>query len=99
MPQNEPPKKLKFLVERYWPGLSRPKLARAEEQIRFAVQALARRGREVRVLSTTFIPAEEVVLTLFEASREEDVIEVNRVSEVPFDRVQCVEVTGTEEHS
>jgi hypothetical protein len=84
-----------FLVERYWPGISREQLADAEERMRRAIRELARTGVEIRILSSTFIPAEEVVLTLFEAEQEKDVIEGNRRSGVPFDRVQPVEVSPT----
>lgn len=82
-----------FLVERYWPGVSREQLADAEERMRRAVHELAHGGVKIRILSSTFIPAEEAVLTLFEAAHEEDVIEANRRGEVPFDRVQPVEVS------
>jgi hypothetical protein len=83
----------KFLVERYWPGISREQLADAEERMRRAVRELAQGGVEIRILSSTFIPTEEVVLTLFQAPREEDVIEANLRSGVRFDRVQPVEVS------
>ena len=82
-----------FLVERYWPGISREQLADAEERMRRAVHELAESGVAMRILSSMFIPTEEVVLTLFEGPREEDVIEANRRSGVPFDRVQPVEVS------
>jgi Protein of unknown function (DUF4242) len=82
-----------FLVERYWPGINRSRLADAEERMRAAVRDLARTGVPIRILSSTFIPAEEVVLTLFEATQEDDVVEANRRSGVPFDRVQAVEVS------
>lgn len=82
-----------FLVERYWPGISRDQLAEAEERIGHAVCELVEGGVEIRILSSTFIPAEEVVLTLFEAPHDEDVIEANRRSGIPFDRVQPVEVS------
>lgn len=82
-----------FLVERYWPGISRDALAAAQERMRRAIRDLARTGVPIRVLSSTYIPAEEVVLTLFEAAHEDDVIEVSHRSEFPFDRVQPVEVS------
>jgi len=82
-----------FLVERYWPGISRERLADAEERMSRAARDLAWSGVEIRILSSMLIPAEEVVLTLFEAADEEDVIEVSRLSEVSFDRVQPVEMS------
>lgn len=80
-------------MERYWPGISREKLTDAEERLRAAVRDLARGGTEIRVVSSLFILADEVVLTLFEAALGDDVIQANRRSGVPFDRVQPVEVT------
>jgi hypothetical protein len=94
-----------FLVERYWPGISRERLAEAEERMGRAARDLAGSGVEIRLLSSMLIPAEEVVLTLFGAADEDDVIEVSRRSEVPFDRVQPVEMSrlnsrggGDEDH-
>jgi predicted TIM-barrel fold metal-dependent hydrolase len=82
-----------FLVERYWPGISRDQLAEAEDRIRRAVRDLTRAGVSIRALSSTFIPADEVVLTLFEATSEDDVLAAARRGEIAFDRVQPVEVS------
>lgn len=82
----------RYLVERYWPGVNRDQLAVAASHIRTAALEFAAGGRDVRVLSSVLIPADEVVLSLFEAASEADVIEVNRRSGVPFDRVQPVEL-------
>jgi hypothetical protein len=81
-----------FLGERYWPGVSRSQLVTAERRMRFAVRNLARGGAQIRILNSTFIPADEVVLTLFEATDEDDVTEANRLSGFAFDRVRRVEV-------
>jgi hypothetical protein len=45
-------------------------------------------------MSSTWVPADEVVLTLFEADEEDDVLEVSRRSGYPFDRMQRVEVVS-----
>lgn len=82
-----------FLVERYWPGVDPRQVSQAKEQIYRAVRDLVRKGTWIRVLSFTFIPADEVVLTIFEATREADVIEVHQRSGVRFDRLQLVEVS------
>jgi hypothetical protein len=85
-----------FLIERYWPGVRREDVAAAEERIRRATGELTRDGIPARIVSSTWIPADEVVLTLFEAGEEDDVLEVSRRSDYPFDRMQRVEVvTGT----
>ena len=96
-----------FLIERYWPGVSRADVATAEEDLGRASGELTRDGTPIRVLSSTWIPADEVVLTLFEAGEEDDVLEVSRRSNYPFDRMQRVEVVtgssrrwrGDEEHA
>ena len=82
----------RYLVERYWPGVDRDQLVPAARGISSAAAELAAGGRDVRVLSSLLLPADEVVLSLFEAASEEDVVEVNRRSGVPFDRVQPVEL-------
>lgn len=81
-----------YLVERYWPGVDAAQIARTDEEVRRAVRDLAEKGISIRMLCSTFIPAEEVVLTLFEAPREADVLEVHERSGVLFDRLQMVEV-------
>lgn len=82
-----------FLVERYWPGVDPAEVSKAEEQVYRAVRELAREGARIRVLGSTFIPAEEVILTLFEATREIDVVEAHVRGGVRFDRLQTVEVS------
>jgi hypothetical protein len=81
-----------FLMERYWPGVSRADLVTTEEHLCRAAGELTRDGIRIRILSSTWIPADEVVLTLFEAGEEDDVLEVGRRSNYPFDRMQRVEV-------
>ncbi len=83
-------------MERYWPGVRRANVATAEEALRRVAGELTRDGIPIRIVSSTWIPADEVVLTLFEAGEEDDVLEVGRRSNYPFDRMQRVEVvTGT----
>lgn len=93
-------------MERYWPGVERADVATAEERLCRAAGELARAGIPIRIVSSTWIPADEVVLTLFEAGEEDDVLEVSRRGGYPFDRMQRVEVVtevsrrwrGDEEH-
>ena len=85
-----------YLVEQYRPGVDAAQIAGAEEEVRRAVRDLVRKGISIRVLCSTFIPAEEVVLTLFEATREADALEVHERSGVLFDRLQIVEVSRPE---
>jgi hypothetical protein len=95
-----------FLMERYWPGVEREDVATAEERLCRAAGELTHDGITVRIVSSTWLPADEVVLTQFEADDEDDVLEVSRRGGYPFDRVQRVEVftgasrrwSGDEEH-
>ena len=79
-------------MERYWPGLTRADVATAEERLRRAADELTRDGVPIRIVSSTWIPADEVLLTMFEAGDGDDVVEVCRLSAYPFDRMQPVEV-------
>ena len=79
-------------MERYWPGVRRVDVAIAEEHLGSAAGVLTCDGIPIRILSSTWIPADEVVLTLFEAGGEDDVLEVSRLSDYQFDRMQRVEV-------
>jgi hypothetical protein len=81
-----------FLMERYWPGVTRSDVATTEQNLWRAADDLEREGVPIRILSSTWVPADELVLTLFEAGEEDDVLEVSRRSEYPFDRMQRVEV-------
>src|SRR5688500_2684561 len=85
-----------YLVEHYWPGVDAARISHAEEEVSRAVRDLTQKGASIRVLCSTFIPAEEVLLTLFEATREADVLEVHERSGVPFDRLQMVQVSRPE---
>ena len=85
-----------YLVEHYWPGVDAAQIAQAEEEVCRAIRDLVREGTSIRMLCSTFIPAEEVVLTLFEATREADVLQVHQQSGVLFDRLQMVEVSRPE---
>ena len=95
-----------FLMERYWPGVGRADVATAEERLCRAAGELTHDGTPIRIVSSTWIPADEVALTLFEAGEEDDVLEVSRRGGYPFDRLQRVEVLtevsrrwrGDEEH-
>ncbi len=79
-------------MERYWPGVGRADVATAEERLRRAAGELTRDGIPIRIVSSTWIPADEVALTLFEAVEEDDVLEVSRRGGYSFDRIQRVEI-------
>lgn len=84
-----------FLAERYWPGARRADVATAEERLDRAAGELTCEGIAIRAMSSIWVPTDEVVLTLFEAGEEDDVLAVSRRSGYPFDRMQRAEiVTG-----
>lgn len=76
-----------FLVERYWPGVTSEKLARAANRMRDAATAMTREGKRVRYVRSTLMPMDEVVLSYFEAPSRDAVEELNRRSGVHFDRI------------
>ena len=91
----EPALRTTFLAERYWPGVRRADVATAEERLRRAAGELTREGIPILAMSSIWAPTDEVVLTLFDAGEEDDVLAVSRSSRYPFDRMQRVEiVTG-----
>lgn len=102
----EPALRGTFVVERYWPGVRRADVATAEERLRSAAGELAREGIPIRAMCTIWVPTDEVVMTLFEALEEGDVLAVSRRGGYPFDRMQRVEIVtrssrrgrGGEEH-
>lgn len=76
-----------FLVERYWPDVTRETLAAAVERGLAAQEDMSREGRRVYHLRTTLMPDDEAVFSLFEADSAEDVAELNRRADFPFDRI------------
>jgi Protein of unknown function (DUF4242) len=86
-----------FLVERYWPGTSAAEVRSAVARETRSADELRQAGRPVRYLRSTFMPAEDALLCLFEAGSSEEVADVNRRASVPFDRIVEVIVFGPEE--
>jgi hypothetical protein len=94
MPPNprhhDPAPTARYVVERYWPGLTLERLEEGEARLRRAAEALTREDRPVRYLGTTFIAAEETAFAVFEAGDPSWVEEVNRRAGQPFDRIAPV---------
>jgi hypothetical protein len=78
---------LRFMVERYLPGITEHELLDAVARTAGAIQALAAEGVGVRHLQCTFVPSEESVFCHFEGPSAESVREANRRAKFPFDRV------------
>jgi hypothetical protein len=80
----------RYLVERYWPGLTLDGLRRDEASIRAAAQHLTDQGRPTTYLGSTFVPCEGTVLSVFEAGDEAWVVEANRMAGAPVHRISDV---------
>lgn len=86
----------RFLAERYCPGSTPEQVADAGKRVHAAAEVMGATGL-IRIVSTAFVPADEVVLTIFEAAGEAEIREVSRRSGVVFDRVQPVVMSATGE--
>jgi hypothetical protein len=83
-----------FLVERYWPGVTRAAVDGVARRAQRAAQQLRREGTPVRHLLTLLVPGDEALLCLFEAPSFEAVEAANRRAEIPFDRITPTEPAG-----
>jgi hypothetical protein len=75
-----------FLVEAYHPARNRRSLAADAARLRAAAARLER----VELVSTVYVPEDEVCFYLFESDSAELVAEVSRAARLEFDRVQPV---------
>lgn len=74
-----------FLVECFWPGVTRAQVEAANSRAREA--ALHRMGSSLRFIGSLLVPGDEVVLFQFSAGSSEEVVRTSREAELPFDRV------------
>jgi len=73
----------RFLVECFWPGVTRELVEAANARARTA----ALHSASLRFLGSLLVPGDEVVLFQFTAASSEDVVRTSREAELPFDRV------------
>jgi hypothetical protein len=76
-----------YVGERYLPGATADEAMAATERVGAAAMDLARAGATVRLISTTFVPAEEWMVDLFAAGDPSDVERVYRDARVVVGRV------------
>jgi hypothetical protein len=76
-----------YLVERSVPGMTPEQLAIRQQAVLRVLPQFAARGKRVRYLHTTFVPAEAHCLCLFQASNAKAVQEVNEAAQFPFTRI------------
>jgi hypothetical protein len=75
-----------YLVECYWPGISKNTLAAATRRVQEAAAELRGHGHEVWFLSSILVPDDETVFCLFDGE-EADVRTASEQAGVPFERV------------
>ncbi len=83
-----------YLVERYWPGVSRGDLIERLTRAVECAQEMRAQGAQIRYVETMLIPSEDTVLCLFEADGPDRVARLNRVADLPFDRISRVDQLG-----
>ncbi|MGH7287439.1 MAG: hypothetical protein ACREI8_05405 [Myxococcota bacterium] len=74
-----------FLVECFWPGVTREQVEAANARAREA--ALHRAGSSLRFIGSLLVPGDEVVLFQFTGASQEEVVRTSREAKLPFDRV------------
>ena len=75
-----------YLVECYWPGVTKEKLADVVTRADAAAGQLRRAGHDVDFQGSILVPADETVFCLFDGD-EEDIRAVSERAGVPFERV------------
>jgi hypothetical protein len=76
-----------YLVECFWPGVTREVVTAANARARERVAALRQAGSSLRFLGSLLIPSDEVVFFQFSATSSQEVVRASREAELPFDRV------------
>jgi hypothetical protein len=76
-----------FLVECFWPGVTREQVEAANARASERAAALDRVGSSLRFLGSLLVPGDEVVLFQFSAGSREEVVHTSHEAKLPFDRV------------
>jgi hypothetical protein len=76
-----------YMVERNLPGITMEQLGGAQKAAIETSQDFTSMGKPVRYIRSTYVPGDNQVMCLFEASSPELVEEVNRAANIPFTRV------------
>src|SRR5260370_29119325 len=74
-----------YLVECFWPGVTREVVEAANGRARERTAALRREGSSLRFLGSLLVPSDEVVFFQFLATSSEEVARVSLEAELPFD--------------
>lgn len=76
-----------FLVEHYWPGVTRSSFADATERVAAAVERLAQSGADIRFLHSTLVPEDESAFCVLSADSEQAVIGAYSAAGIRFERI------------
>ena len=76
-----------YLVERYWPGVTSEQLLQALRRARQVMEEMGGEGTQVRDISCTLIPGEEVVFSVYDGPSASAVQQLNERAEIPFSRI------------
>jgi hypothetical protein len=83
-----------YLVERYWPGVTRELLLEALERGRRVMKEMSGEGTHVRDIGCTLIPGEEVVFSVYEGPSAAAVRRLSERAGIPFSRiVEAIAIT------
>jgi hypothetical protein len=76
-----------YLVECFWPGLTREAVEAANGRARERAAALREAGSSLRFLGSLLLPGDEVVFFQFAGASREEVVRASLEAALPFDRV------------
>jgi hypothetical protein len=76
-----------YLVERYWPGVTRDLLVEALSRGRQVMEQMSREGTLVRDISCILIPGEEVVFSVYAGPSAAAVRQLNERAGIPVSRI------------
>jgi hypothetical protein len=76
-----------YLVERYWPGVTRAQILDALRRERDVIEAMSREGMRVRDVSCTLIPQEEVVFSVYDGPSATAIQQLNERAAFPISRI------------
>lgn len=76
-----------YLVERYWPGVTRELLLEALSRSRRVMEEMSGEGTHVRDISCTLIPGEEVVFSVYEGPSAAAIRQFNERAGIPVSRI------------
>lgn len=77
----------RFVGESYPVGVSRESLTAATRRARLVAAQMRAEGSQIRFVKSTFMPADDGLMCLFDATSADLVMELSRRAELPIERV------------